>query len=97
MRTTSVVLLHNFRRSDAETTPPVRHTGFKIRESPELRVCTQYFVLRRRQEPKLTPRVAAAETLRSLYSHGKEALHKPYGLLAVLGLGLGVGLLRTSH
>src|SRR5881396_1564024 len=38
---------------------------------------------------------AAAETLRSLYSHGKEALHKAYGLLAALGLGLGVGLLRT--
>src|SRR5262249_36726702 len=38
---------------------------------------------------------AAAETLRSLYSHGTEALHKAYGLLTALGLGLGVGLLRT--
>lgn len=38
---------------------------------------------------------AAAETLRSLYSEGKEALQKAYALLAALGTGAVVGLLRT--
>lgn len=38
---------------------------------------------------------AAAETLRSLYSHGVEAVKKAYALLAALGLGAVVGILRT--
>jgi uncharacterized oligopeptide transporter (OPT) family protein len=38
---------------------------------------------------------AAAETLRSLYSKGKEALQKAYALLAALGFGALVGVLRT--
>ncbi|HTL54513.1 MAG TPA: OPT family oligopeptide transporter [Candidatus Limnocylindrales bacterium] len=38
---------------------------------------------------------AAAETLRSLYSKGKEALQKAYALLAALAIGAGVGVLRT--
>jgi uncharacterized oligopeptide transporter (OPT) family protein len=38
---------------------------------------------------------AAAETLRSLYSKGKEALQKAYALLAALAIGTLVGLLRT--
>ena len=38
---------------------------------------------------------AAAETLRSLYSAGKEAMQKAYALLAALGAGALVGLLRT--
>ncbi|MBC8097563.1 MAG: OPT/YSL family transporter, partial [Akkermansiaceae bacterium] len=38
--------------------------------------------------------IAAAETLRSLYSHGKEALRKAYSLLAALGVGAIIGLLR---
>jgi putative OPT family oligopeptide transporter len=39
--------------------------------------------------------IAAAETLRSLYSHGQEALHKAYSLILALVLGGVVGLLRT--
>lgn len=38
---------------------------------------------------------AAAETLRSLYSSGREALHKAYGLLVALGASLVLGFLRT--
>ncbi len=38
---------------------------------------------------------AAAETLKSLYSAGQEALHKAYGLLAALVGGLVIGVLRT--
>ncbi len=38
---------------------------------------------------------AAAETLRSLYGQGKEALQKAFGLIAGLGMGMLVGLLRT--
>jgi len=39
--------------------------------------------------------IAAAETLRSLYSHGRESLRKAYSLLGALALGGLVGLLRT--
>jgi uncharacterized oligopeptide transporter (OPT) family protein len=39
--------------------------------------------------------IAAAETLRSLYSHGTEALKKAYALLAALGAGVVIGFLRT--
>jgi OPT family oligopeptide transporter len=38
---------------------------------------------------------AAAVTLRSLYTHGKEAMHKAYGLLVALVVGVVVGVLRT--
>src|SRR5262249_859515 len=38
---------------------------------------------------------ASAETLRSLYSKGKEALQKAYALLAALAIGAAVGVLRT--
>jgi uncharacterized oligopeptide transporter (OPT) family protein len=38
---------------------------------------------------------AAAETLRSLYSKGKEALQKAYALLSALAVGALVGILRT--
>jgi uncharacterized oligopeptide transporter (OPT) family protein len=38
---------------------------------------------------------AAAETLLSLYSEGKEALQKAYALLAALAVGTVVGVLRT--
>src|SRR6516164_1778804 len=38
---------------------------------------------------------AAAETLLSLYSKGKEALQKAYALLAALAVGTIVGVLRT--
>ncbi|MBL0870880.1 MAG: OPT/YSL family transporter [Phycisphaerales bacterium] len=40
--------------------------------------------------------IAAAETLRSLYSKSAEALHKAYMLVAGLGLGMVVGVLRAS-
>jgi OPT family oligopeptide transporter len=38
---------------------------------------------------------AAAETLRSLYSHGAEAIRKAYALLVALAVGGVVGLLRS--
>ncbi|MCC6232581.1 MAG: OPT/YSL family transporter [Verrucomicrobiales bacterium] len=38
---------------------------------------------------------AAAETLRSLYSAGAEAMHKAYSLVAALAFSLGLGFLRT--
>ena len=38
---------------------------------------------------------AAAETLRSLYSEGREAMQKAYGLVGALGLGMVVGVLRS--
>ncbi|MCK6485209.1 MAG: OPT/YSL family transporter [Phycisphaerae bacterium] len=41
--------------------------------------------------------MAAAETLRSLYSKGAEALHKAYALLIALGAGLIIGLLKFSE
>lgn len=41
--------------------------------------------------------IAAAETLRSLYSHGTEALRKAYSLIIALALGAIVGLLRTGE
>ncbi len=40
--------------------------------------------------------VAAAETLRSLYSESKEALRKAYALLAGIGVGLVLGVLNTG-
>lgn len=39
--------------------------------------------------------IAAAETLRSLYSQSREAIQKAYGLLGGLGTGILIGLLRT--
>lgn len=39
--------------------------------------------------------IAAAETLRSLYSHGKEALQKAYSLIAALFFGALIGLFRA--
>ena len=41
--------------------------------------------------------VAAAETLRSLYSESAEAVHKAYTLLIGLALGLLLGLLNTAE
>ncbi len=40
--------------------------------------------------------IAAAETLRSLYSASVEAMHKAYMLVAGLGLGLLIGFLRAG-
>ncbi len=40
--------------------------------------------------------IAAAETLRSLYSQSKEAMQKAYVLILGLGIGAGVALLRTG-
>ncbi len=39
--------------------------------------------------------IAAAETLRSLYSHGREAMQKAYSLIAAMIIGGGIGLFRT--
>ena len=47
------------------------------------------------EQLKFPSGIAAAETLRSLYSHGKEALRKAYSLLFALLFGGLVGLLRT--
>jgi len=47
------------------------------------------------EQLKFPSGIAAAETLRSLYSAGREALHKAYALLAALATGGLVGLLRT--
>lgn len=41
--------------------------------------------------------IAAAETLRSLYSHGAEAMRKAYSLIISLFLGALVGLLRIGE
>jgi uncharacterized oligopeptide transporter (OPT) family protein len=46
------------------------------------------------EQLKFPSGVAAAETLRSLYSHGHEALQKAYSLLGALALGGVSGLLR---
>lgn len=47
------------------------------------------------EQLKFPSGIAAAETLRSLYSKGKEALRKAYALLIALGCGGVVGLLRS--
>lgn len=47
------------------------------------------------EQLKFPSGIAAAETLRSLYSHGKEALQKAYSLLAALVFGGLVGVLRS--
>jgi uncharacterized oligopeptide transporter (OPT) family protein len=47
------------------------------------------------EQLKFPSGIAAAETLRSLYSKGKEAMQKAYALLAALLLGGVVGLLRS--
>ncbi len=47
------------------------------------------------EQLKFPSGIAAAETLRSLYSHGREALQKAYSLIIALGFGGLVGLLRT--
>lgn len=47
------------------------------------------------EQLKFPSGIAAAETLRSLYSHGKEALHKAYSLIIALVIGGLVGLFRT--
>jgi uncharacterized oligopeptide transporter (OPT) family protein len=47
------------------------------------------------EQLKFPSGIAAAETLRSLYSHGREALHKAYSLVAALAFGGLVGLFRT--
>lgn len=39
--------------------------------------------------------IAAAETLRSLYSEGVEATHKAYSLVVALALGMAIAALRT--
>ncbi|MBI5837888.1 MAG: OPT/YSL family transporter [Candidatus Eisenbacteria bacterium] len=41
--------------------------------------------------------IAAATTLRSLYSHGAEAMRKAYALVASLAVGAGVGVLNTAE
>lgn len=41
--------------------------------------------------------IAAAQTLRSLYSRGRTALHQAYALLVALVLGAALGLLRTAE
>jgi putative OPT family oligopeptide transporter len=41
--------------------------------------------------------IAAATTLRSLYSHGGEALRKAYSLVAALAAGAAVGVLNTAE
>ena len=47
------------------------------------------------EQLKFPSGIAAAETLRSLYSHGTEALKKAYALLLALAAGGLVGLLRS--
>jgi len=48
-----------------------------------------------REQLKFPSGTAAAETLRSLYSHGAEAVRKAYALLFALAAGAVVGVLRT--
>ena len=47
------------------------------------------------EQLKFPSGIAAAETLRSLYSHGKEAAHKANALIIALLAGMGVALYRT--
>lgn len=47
------------------------------------------------EQLKFPSGIAAAETLRSLYSQGKEALHKAYSLIIALAVGGLIGLFRT--
>ena len=47
------------------------------------------------EQLKFPSGIAAAETLRSLYSEGREAVHKSYSLIIALGVGGVVGVLRT--
>jgi OPT family oligopeptide transporter len=47
------------------------------------------------EQLKFPSGIAAAETLRSLYSHGVEALKKAYSLLISLAVGGVIGLLRS--
>jgi uncharacterized oligopeptide transporter (OPT) family protein len=47
------------------------------------------------EQLKFPSGIAAAETLRSLYSEGKEAVHKAYSLVIALAAGGLIGLLRT--
>jgi len=47
------------------------------------------------EQLKFPSGIAAAETLRSLYSRGAEAVHKAWSLVIALGLGGLIGLLRT--
>lgn len=49
------------------------------------------------EQLKFPSGIAAAETLRSLYSHGVEAIHKAYALLIALAVGGVVGLLRSYN
>jgi uncharacterized oligopeptide transporter (OPT) family protein len=48
------------------------------------------------EQLKFPSGIAAAETLRSLYSESKEALHKAYSLVLALAFGGLVGLLRSA-
>jgi len=48
-----------------------------------------------REQLRFPSGTAAAETLRSLYSHGAEAVRKAYALLMALAVGAVVGVLRT--
>jgi putative OPT family oligopeptide transporter len=41
--------------------------------------------------------IAAAETLKSLYSESREAIHKAYALISGLLIGGAIGILNTSH
>lgn len=41
--------------------------------------------------------IAAAETLKSLYSQSREAVHKAYALVVAIALGALIGLLRTTE
>ncbi len=47
------------------------------------------------EQLKFPSGIAAAETLRSLYSQGREAIQKAYALVAALAVGGVVGLLRS--
>jgi uncharacterized oligopeptide transporter (OPT) family protein len=48
------------------------------------------------EQLKFPSGVATAETLRSLYAHGAEALHKAWALLGGLTVGGAMGFLRTA-
>lgn len=49
------------------------------------------------EQLKFPTGTAAAETLKSLYSEGREAMQKAYALVAALVLGGLIGLLRAPH
>ncbi len=49
------------------------------------------------EQLKFPSGVAAAETLRSLYSHGLEAMHKAYSLVVTLVAGMAIAFLRTGE